>query len=128
MAELYPKCSHKEFLNIKSDFSFCRDCGLLSYDSNKAVTPIHKNLKIEVDPLKLIGNLNKSQLPFLCCGERKLILPKLMRLIKHYNFSEATLYLSLDYTERVLSRLIISESKKDLVVLTCFLLAGKLID
>jgi hypothetical protein len=127
MAELYlyTKCSHNEFIPMKSEFSFCRNCGLLSFLSNKAITPIHKNLKIEVEPLKLFENLRRSQASFNCCGQRRMIIPNLIRLIKHYKFSEATLYLSLDYTERVLSRLIISENKKDLVILTCCILAGK---
>ena len=120
------QCLHKESVNHQSEFSFCKSCSILLLSKHiKAQVPSQKTQKLDLEPLQLMEKMRRSQIPFKCSGDRRLILFRLRKLVKQYNFSNLTLHLSLDYTERVLGKVILPDYKKDLVIISCFLLAGK---
>lgn len=124
MAELCSNNTHKVSVKLNSEFSVCRKCGLLSHFSDFGLRSQHINLNNEIEPFKLMERMRLNQIPLKCNGERRTILFKLKKLIKQYKYSEGTLNRSIDFTERIFSKLMVPENKKDLVILCCFLLAG----
>ena len=125
MAESCSNSLHKLSVKVNHEFSLCRNCGLLHYMADPGLRPEEKNINSEIEPFILIERMRHTQIPLKCSNERRTILFKLKKWLKQYKYTEATLHRSIDYTERVMSKLIVPENKKDLVILSCFILAGK---
>lgn len=149
MAESRHLCTHKVFENAKrTNYTFCINCGCLilknvHHRNLFAVKPVEKFYKLEIDPYEALKNIKEthernqkvkksSNSPIGYASVRRNVIFSLKKFIRKFNFNDEVFHLSLTYIDSIMRYFpnanTIPENKLELLVISCFLLAGKILN
>lgn len=134
------QCNHPS--NIlkpsQSGNKFCANCGIILSQRNTISTfslikPDRYAHKTDIDPILYLKQIeayaNKKAptgISYWYSNNRRSAIKYLKLLCKGFNVSDKTFFSALSYMDTVLSPVTILNSKKcDLIVISCFILAGK---